>query len=228
VAEACKILENTYRSVNIAMINELKMLFAQIGIDVWEVIEAAKTKPFGFQAFYPGPGLGGHCIPVDPFYLSWIARKHGADARFIELAGEVNARMPEYVIDRVNQALQSQAKIVHGSKVGLLGVAYKRDIDDPRESPAFRLIELLTEQGAIVSYSDPHIPSLPKMRNFDVPNLQSQSLTPEYLKSLDCALIVTDHSTFDWQMVVRQSKLVVDTRHAMHAIAPGAPNVWPA
>jgi UDP-N-acetyl-D-glucosamine dehydrogenase len=228
VAEACKILENTYRSVNIAMVNELKMLFARLGIDVWEVIEAAKTKPFGFQAFYPGPGLGGHCIPVDPFYLSWVARQHGTDARFIELAGEVNSRMPEYVVSRVAEALRSQSKSICRSKIGLLGVAYKRDIDDPRESPAFRLLELLGEQGAILSYSDPHVPILPRMRNYDVPALRSHALTPEYLQSLDCALIVTDHSTVDWQMVVQHSRLVVDTRRATHAAAPNAPNVWQA
>ena len=158
VAEACKILENTYRSVNIAMINELKMLFERIGIDVWEVIEAAKTKPFGFQAFYPGPGLGGHCIPIDPFYLTWVARKHEFPAKFIELSGEINARMPEYVVRRVAEALNSQSKPVRGSKIGILGVAYKRDIDDPRESPSFKLMELLGQQGAVLSYSDPHIP----------------------------------------------------------------------
>lgn len=228
VAEACKILENTYRSVNIAMINELKMLLATLGIDVWEVIEAAKTKPFGFQAFYPGPGLGGHCIPVDPFYLSWAARKQGFDARFIELSGEVNARMPEYVLGRVAEALNSQSKPIRGSRIGILGVAYKRDIDDPRESPAFRLMELLGQQGAVLSYCDPHIPSLPKMRNFAVPSLVSEKLTAAYLASLDCAVIVTDHSTFDWELVVRQSALVVDTRHATHAVAPHAPQVWKA
>ncbi len=228
VAEACKILENTYRSVNIAMINELKMLFDRLGIDVWEVIEAAKTKPFGFQAFYPGPGLGGHCIPIDPFYLSWVARKHEFPAKFIELSGEINARMPEYVVHRVTAALNSQSKPVRGSKIGILGVAYKRDVDDPRESPSFKLMELLGQQGAVLSYSDPHIPALPSMRHFDVPKLESQPLTPEYLASLDCALIATDHSAFDWEMVVRHSKLVVDTRNATHAVAPGAKNVWKA
>jgi UDP-N-acetyl-D-glucosamine dehydrogenase len=228
VAEACKILENTYRSVNIAMINELKMLFERLGIDVWEVIEAAKTKPFGFQAFYPGPGLGGHCIPIDPFYLSWVARKLEFPAKFIELSGEINARMPEYVVRRVAEALNSQSKPVRGSRIGILGVAYKRDIDDPRESPSFKLMELLGHQGAILSYSDPHIPALPPMRHFDVPKLKSEPLTPEYLASLDCALIATDHSAFDWNMVVEHSRLVVDTRNATHAIAPGAKNVWKA
>ncbi|MEX2308342.1 MAG: nucleotide sugar dehydrogenase [Pirellulales bacterium] len=228
VAEACKILENTYRSVNIAMINELKMLFDRIGIDVWEVIEAAKTKPFGFQAFYPGPGLGGHCIPIDPFYLSWVARKHEFPAKFIELSGEINARMPEYVVRRVAEALNSQAKPIRGSKIGILGVAYKRDIDDPRESPSFKLMELLADLGAVLSYCDPHIPALPAMRHFDVPKLKSETLTPEYLAALDCTLIATDHSAFDWDMVVRHSSLVIDTRNATHAVAPHAKNVWKA
>jgi UDP-N-acetyl-D-glucosamine dehydrogenase len=228
VAEACKILENTYRSVNIAMINELKMLFDCLGIDVWEVIEAAKTKPFGFQAFYPGPGLGGHCIPIDPFYLSWVARKHEFPAKFIELSGEINARMPEYVVRRVAEALNSQSKPVRGSRIGILGVAYKRDVDDPRESPSFKLMELLSQLGAELSYSDPHVPVLPAMRHFDVPKLKSETLTPEYLATLDCTLIATDHSAFDWDMVVRHSHLVVDTRNATHAVAPHAKNVWKA
>jgi UDP-N-acetyl-D-glucosamine dehydrogenase len=228
VAEACKILENTYRSVNIAMINELKMLFDRLGIDVWEVIEAAKTKPFGFQAFYPGPGLGGHCIPIDPFYLSWVARKHEFPAKFIELSGEINARMPEYVVRRLAEALNSQSKPVRGSRVGILGVAYKRDIDDPRESPSFKLMELLGRQGAALSYCDPHIPVLPAMRHFDVPRLKSEQLTPAYLASLDCTLIATDHSAFDWKMVVEHSRLVVDTRNATHGVAPHAKNVWKA
>jgi UDP-N-acetyl-D-glucosamine dehydrogenase len=228
IAEACKILENTYRSVNIAMINELKMLFDRLGIDVWEVIEAAKTKPFGFQAFYPGPGLGGHCIPIDPFYLAWVARKLEFPAKFIELSGEVNARMPEYVVRRVAEALNSQSKPVRGSRIGILGVAYKRDIDDPRESPSFKLMELLGQQGAVLSYCDPHVPVLPSMRHFDVPKLNSESLTPDYLGSLDCTLIATDHSSFDWDMVVRHSRIVVDTRNATHAVAPHAKNVWKA
>jgi UDP-N-acetyl-D-glucosamine dehydrogenase len=228
VAEACKILENTYRSVNIAMVNELKLLFQRLGIDVWEVIEAAKTKPFGFQAFYPGPGLGGHCIPIDPFYLSWVARKHELPARFIELAGEINARMPEYVVRRIGEALNSHSKPIRGSKIGILGVAYKRDIDDPRESPAFKLMELLGQQGAALSYCDPHIPQLPPMRHYDVPDLESQPSTPQYFASLDCTVIVTDHSAFDWDMVVQHSQLVVDTRNATHAVASGAQHVWKA
>ena len=158
VAEACKILENTYRSVNIAMVNELKMLFDRLGIDVWEVIDAAKTKPFGFQPFYPGPGLGGHCIPIDPFYLSWLARKHGMPTRFIELAGEINTSMPQYVVHRVSRGTERCPQPLRGSKVLLLGVAYKKDVDDPRESPSFVLMELLLAGGAVLSYNDPHVP----------------------------------------------------------------------
>ncbi|MCE9554100.1 MAG: nucleotide sugar dehydrogenase [Planctomycetes bacterium] len=221
VAEACKILENTYRSVNIAMVNELKMLFDRIGIDVWEVINAAKTKPFGFQAFYPGPGLGGHCIPIDPFYLSWIARKHGMPTKFIELAGEINTSMPRYVIHRLVEALNDQGKPLRGSKICVLGVAYKRDVDDPRESPSFELMELLLAGGAAVSYSDPHVPVLPRMRHHDVPDMASQDLTPEFLAGQDCLLIATDHSAFDYVQIVRHAKLVVDTRNATAKIGQG-------
>ncbi len=228
VAEACKILENTYRSVNIAMVNELKLLFSRLGIDIWQVIEAAKTKPFGFQAFYPGPGLGGHCIPIDPFYLSWLARKHETPAKFIELAGEINSSMPYYVVRRVAEALNTHSKPINGSKIGLLGVAYKKDVDDPRESPAFKLMELLREQHAVISYSDPHIPQLPPMRSFDVPPQESQQLTREYLESLDCALIVTDHSAFDWNQIVLFSPLVVDTRNATKHVAEGRHKIWKA
>ena len=228
VAEACKILENTYRSINIAMVNELKVLFQKIGIDVWEVIDAAKTKPFGFQAFYPGPGLGGHCIPIDPFYLSWVARRHDMSTRFIELAGEINTSMPMYVVNRIAAALNAAGKPINGSKVGVLGVAYKKDVDDPRESPSFKLIELLVERGANISYSDPHIPTLPKMRSFDVPELQSESLTPQYLGSLDCALIATDHSAFDYEAIVSGSSLVIDTRNATKNITENRDRIWKA
>ena len=228
VAEAAKILENTYRSVNIAMVNELKMLFDKLGIDVWEVIEAAKTKPFGFQAFYPGPGLGGHCIPIDPFYLSWVARKYEFPAKFIELSGEINARMPEYVVSRVTRALNSVGKPVRGSRIGILGVAYKRDVDDPRESPAFKLMMLLNEEGAQLSYSDPFISELPQMRHFDVPPMSSQVVTAEYLGGLDCTLIVTDHSAFDWEQVARESQLVVDTRNATRNVSAGREKIWKA
>jgi len=221
VAEAAKILENTYRSVNIAMVNELKMLFDRIGIDVWEVIDAAKTKPFGFQAFYPGPGLGGHCIPIDPFYLSWLARKHGLPTRFIELAGEINTSMPRYVISRVQDALNERSKPLRGSKVCVLGAAYKQDVDDPRESPSFVLMELLLAGGAEVSYNDPHIPRLPKMRHYDVPEMTSTELTAEFLAGVDCVLIATAHSAYDYEFIVRHAPLVVDTRNATKGLAAG-------
>jgi UDP-N-acetyl-D-glucosamine dehydrogenase len=221
VAEACKILENTYRAVNIALVNELKMLYDKMGIDVWEVIDAAKTKPFGFQAFYPGPGLGGHCIPIDPFYLTWIARQHGFATRFIELAGEINTNMPAYVIGKVTEALKERGKPLRGSKVALLGMAYKKDIDDPRESPSFELMELLLAGGATVTYNDPFIPRLPAMRHHQVPDLSSESLTPEYLSQQDCVLIATDHSQYDYPFIVRHSRLVVDTRNASQGVTEG-------
>ncbi|HUG18323.1 MAG TPA: nucleotide sugar dehydrogenase, partial [Planctomycetaceae bacterium] len=218
VAEACKILENTYRAVNIALVNELKILFDRMNIDVWEVIDAAKTKPFGFQAFYPGPGLGGHCIPIDPFYLTWLARKQGLNTRFIELAGEINSHMPEYVIHRLSEFLNEQSKPIRGSKICILGMAYKKDVDDPRESPSFVLAELLLERGAALSYHDPYIPTLPAMRHHELPAMSSQDLTPEFLKSLDCVLISTDHTGVDYDLVAQHSSLVVDTRNAMRGI----------
>jgi UDP-N-acetyl-D-glucosamine dehydrogenase len=213
-AEACKILENTYRAVNIALVNELKVLCDRMGIDVWEVIDAAKTKPFGFAAFYPGPGLGGHCIPVDPFYLSWAARKHGLSTRFIELAGEVNAAMPDYVLRRLGEALNDAGKPVRGSRITLLGIAYKRDVDDPRESPSFVLLERLLAQGAVMSYNDPHVPALPRMRKHELPVMRSSELTAELLSRQDCVLIATDHSAYDYDFIVRHSRLVIDTRNA--------------
>ncbi len=218
VAEAAKVLENIYRAVNIALVNELKTLFDSMDIDVWEVINAAKTKPFGFQAFYPGPGLGGHCIPIDPFYLSWLARKQGLNARFIELAGEVNRSMPEYVVSRTSEFLNEQCKPVRGSKILLAGVAYKKDVDDPRESPAFELMVLLLKRGADLSYSDPHVPVLPHMRHFDLPKMESQTLTPEYLESLDAVLIATDHTAFDYDLIVKHAPLVIDTRNATASV----------
>ena len=221
VAEACKILENTYRSVNIAMVNELKMLFDRLEIDVWEVIDAAKTKPFGFEAFYPGPGLGGHCIPIDPFYLSWVARKHGLPTRFIELAGEINTGMPRYVVRRVIDALNEAGKPLKGSKICLLGVAYKKDVDDPRESPSFELMDLLRGGGAELAYNDPHIPTLPSMRHHDVPDMASTELTPEFLSDQDCVLIATDHSDYDYDFIVRHASLVIDTRNATDKVAQG-------
>jgi len=222
VAEACKILENTYRAVNIALVNELKILYDKLGIDVWEVIEAAKTKPFGFQAFYPGPGLGGHCIPIDPFYLTWLARKHGEQTRFIELAGEVNMHMPQYVISRLAEFLNDEQKPIRGSKIAILGMAYKKDIDDPRESPSFELMKLLLERGGVLTYNDPHVPTLPKMRHYpNMPAMSSQDLTAEYLAAQDCVLIATDHSAYDYDFIVRHSRLVLDTRNATKHVAHG-------
>jgi UDP-N-acetyl-D-glucosamine dehydrogenase len=213
VAEACKILENTYRAVNIALVNELKSVFTAMGIDIWEVIAAAQTKPFGFQAFYPGPGLGGHCIPIDPFYLTWAARRYGLNTRFIELAGEVNTTMPQYVVERLMNALNDEGKPLKGSRVCVLGVAYKKDVDDPRESPAFPILEMLQAKGAVVSYNDPHVPSLPPMRHHHL-QMDSQPLSPEFLAEQDCVVIVTDHSVYDWDFIVENTSLVVDTRNA--------------
>ncbi len=221
IAEACKILENTYRAVNIALVNELKMLFDRMGIDVWEVIDAAKTKPFGFQAFYPGPGLGGHCIPIDPFYLTWLARKQGLTTRFIELAGEVNHAMPEYVIARLAEFLNDERKPIRGSKICLLGMAYKKDVDDPRESPSFVLLDLLQERGADVTYNDPHVPRLPEMRHHNVPDLSSSELTAEFLAAQDCVLIATDHSSYDYDFIVKHAPLVLDTRNATKGVTEG-------
>lgn len=227
VAEACKILENTYRCVNIALVNELKILFERMGIDVWEVIRAASTKPFGFQAFYPGPGLGGHCIPIDPFYLSWVARKYHFQTRFIELAGEVNTAMPEYVVHRVMCALNEQGKSVKGSKIVVLGLAYKKDVDDQRESPSFELIDHLLDLGAEVSYNDPYIPKVKENRKFPL-DLVSEELTPQFLKSRDCVLVSTDHSNYDWETICKHSSLVVDSRNATGKIKTGREKIWSA
>ncbi len=216
-AEATKIVENVYRCINIAMVNELKMLFERMGIDVWEVIEAAKTKPFGFQAFYPGPGLGGHCIPIDPLYLSWKAREFGKPTRFIELAWEINTQMPEHVINRVIEALNDHGKSVKGANVLILGLAYKKDVDDVRESPSVHLIELLQKRGAKVSYHDPFIPSGKPMREHNITNMRSVKLTAEALKKSDCVLIATDHSNVDYDFVCEHAQLVVDTRNATGA-----------
>lgn len=221
VAEASKILENTYRAVNIALVNELKILLDRLEIDIWEVIDAAKTKPFGFQAFYPGPGLGGHCIPIDPFYLTWLARRSGLTTRFIELAGEVNSRMPEYVIQQLSKFLNEVGKPIRGSKIALLGAAYKKDVDDPRESPSFVLMDLLLQWGADLSYNDPHVPRIPKMRHHDLPDLTSQDLTPEYLAEQDCVLIATDHSAYDYDFIVENSQLVLDTRNSTKNVESG-------
>lgn len=222
IAEACKILENTYRSVNIALVNELKTLFDRMDIDIWEVVDAAKTKPFGFQAFYPGPGLGGHCIPIDPFYLSWLARREGMQTRFIELAGEVNTRMPEYVITRLSEALNQKGKPIKGSRILILGMAYKKDVDDSRESPSFELMDMLLDRGGDVSYNDPYIPELPAKRRYrDLPSLASAPLTAEYLRAMDCVLIATNHSDYDYGFIVKHAALVVDTRNATSGVTTG-------
>ncbi len=221
VAEMSKILENTYRAVNIALVNELKLLCDRMGIDVWEVIDAAKTKPFGFQAFYPGPGLGGHCIPIDPFYLSWAARQNGMTTRFIELAGEINTSMPEYVVSRLTEALNERGKPVKDSKIAILGVAYKPDVDDDRESPAFRLMELLSERGAQLSYNDPYVPKLKRLRKYDYSGLVSTPLTEKFLADQDCVLIATNHSDYDYDFIVKHSALVIDTRNATKDVMAG-------
>lgn len=212
-AEATKLLENIYRAVNIALVNELKILFDRMGIDVCEVIDAAKTKPFGFQAFYPGPGLGGHCIPIDPFYLTWKAREYDFHTKFIELAGEINTSMPYYVIDKVVHALNQRGKSIKSSRVLIMGLAYKKDIDDTRESPSLKLIELLMQNGANVDYNDPYIPQTRKMRKYDF-NKSSVTLTQETLRQYDCVVIATDHTSYDYELVVNNSALVVDTRNA--------------
>ena len=213
VAESAKLLENIYRAVNIALVNEMKVLLNAMGIDVWEVIEAAKTKPFGFQAFYPGPGLGGHCIPIDPFYLTWKAREVGLPTRFIELAGEINRMMPDYVVRRLSLAMNDRGKALKGSKILVLGLAYKPDVDDVRESPSFELIEKLEELGAHVDYNDPHVPATHKMRHHDL-RMASVELSPQKIASYDCVLIATHHQAYDWQQIADNAKLIVDTRNA--------------
>ncbi|MHC4698204.1 MAG: nucleotide sugar dehydrogenase [Planctomycetota bacterium] len=213
VAEASKILENVYRCVNIAMINELKMLFDRMGIDVWEVVKAASTKPFGFQPFYPGPGLGGHCIPIDPFYLTWKARHYDMSTRFIELAGEINTAMPQYVITRLSEALNTRKKALNGSKILVLGLAYKRNVDDIRESPSIELIEMLRRRGAKVDYNDPYVPRTRKQREHNL-GMTSKKLTEKMLASYDCVLISTDHSAYDYNWIVKHARLVVDSRNA--------------
>jgi UDP-N-acetyl-D-glucosamine dehydrogenase len=218
VAEAAKLLENIYRAINIAMVNELKVLLADMSIDIWEVIKAASTKPFGFQPFYPGPGLGGHCIPIDPFYLSWKAKAIGRNAKFIELAGEINAQMPAYVVSRLVSALNDRGRALRGASVLVIGIAYKPDIDDIRESPAAEIIELLWAGGATVSYHDPHIPRFPSMRDHAI-DLASVPLEERTLPEHDCVLIVTDHGDIDYELIGRHAKLVLDTRNAMAGVA---------
>ena len=219
-AEAAKILENVYRCVNIALVNELKIVFDRMGIDIWEVIRAASTKPFGFQPFYPGPGLGGHCIPIDPFYLTWKARQYGMATRFIELAGEINTDMPHYVVHKVMDALNSRKKSLNGAKVLVLGLAYKPDIDDVRESPSLELIELLKAGGAKVDYNDPYVPRTHKMREYHL-QMTSKPLSARMLKGYDAVLISTNHSDYDYKWIVRNARLVVDTRNACSNVKTG-------
>ncbi|MGA3066846.1 MAG: nucleotide sugar dehydrogenase [Tepidisphaeraceae bacterium] len=227
IAEAAKLLENIYRAVNIALVNEMKMVLTAMNIDVWQVIAAAATKPFGFQPFYPGPGLGGHCIPIDPFYLSWKAREVGMPTKFIELAGQVNHAMPDYVVERTVHALNQRGQTVRGAKILILGLAYKPDVDDVRESPSFELIEKLSSLGAQVDYNDPHVPATHKMRNYDL-KMTSVPLTPQSLKTYDCAVISTSHSAYDWQMVAQNTKLIIDTRGAMRTIQGRRDHIIPA
>jgi UDP-N-acetyl-D-glucosamine dehydrogenase len=224
VAEATKILENVYRAVNIALVNELKIAFERMGINVWDVIEAAKTKPFGYQPFYPGPGLGGHCIPIDPFYLTWKAREYGVSTRFIELAGEVNSGMPAYVIHRLMDALNERGKPLKGSRILVLGAAYKRDTDDPRESPGLEIIEELIHKGAHVEYSDPHLPKLPFGRRHRI-DLTSVVLSEANLRQCDAALLITDHSGFPYEDIHHHAPLIVDSRNAFRSRGLTGPHV---
>ncbi len=214
-AEMTKLLENIYRCVNIALVNELKLLCLRMGIDIWEVIAAAATKPFGFQAFYPGPGLGGHCIPIDPFYLSWKAKEFDFSTRFIELAGEVNEAMPYHVVAAASSALNQRSKPLKGSRILVLGLAYKKDVDDLRESPALSIIEMLQQEGAVVAYNDPFFPSVGRGRKYNL-NMQSQPL--DHLGSYDCVLIVTDHTSYDYARIVQEAQLVVDSRNATRGL----------
>src|SRR3984893_7444751 len=218
-AEMVKLLENTFRAVNIGLVNEIAMMCDTLGIDVWEVVDAAGTKPFGFMPFYPGPGLGGHCIPIDPFYLSWKAKQNGFDARFIELAGEVNGHMPHYVVAKITEALNASRKAVNGARILVLGVAYKRDIDDVRESPALDVMKLLREKGAHVTYSDPHVPFLTSELWNGPHALESVTLDRKVLEACDCAVVITDHRAFDYELIALHCQNIVDTRNALHGMA---------
>jgi UDP-N-acetyl-D-glucosamine dehydrogenase len=218
-AEMTKLLENIFRCVNIALVNELKQLSLRMGMDIWEVIDAAATKPFGYMPFYPGPGLGGHCIPVDPYYLSWKAREFDFATRFIELAGEVNTAMPYNVVEAIASALNERQKALKGSRVLVLGVAYKKDVDDLRESPTLKIMQLLIERGARVEYNDHYFPQLHKMRHYDYSQMRSVDPTPANLAGFDCVVIATDHSSYDYQAIVEAAPLVVDTRNATRRIA---------
>jgi len=219
-AEATKLLENIFRSVNIALVNEMKVILDRMGIDVWEVISAASTKPFGFMPFYPGPGLGGHCIPIDPFYLTWKAKEFDMPTRFIELAGEINTNMPYWVVQKTMEALNTQSKSLSGAKILILGAAYKKDIDDMRESPTLKLIEILREKGAEVDYNDPLIPELPRVRKYQF-DMKSVELTPKNLKMYDAVLISTDHTDYDYGFIVNHANLVIDTRNATKDVQSG-------
>jgi UDP-N-acetyl-D-glucosamine dehydrogenase len=227
VAEAAKLLENIYRAVNIALVNEMKVVLTAMGIDIWEVIAAASTKPFGFQPFYPGPGLGGHCIPIDPFYLTWKAREVGKQTRFIELAGEVNRSMPDYVVERVVLALNDHGRAVRGSRILVLGLAYKPDVDDVRESPSFELIEKLEHLGARVDYNDPHVPQTHKMRRHDL-KMHSIELSASTLQEYDCVLVSTNHRKYDWQMIADHARLIVDTRNSFRDVKGRRDHIVPA
>jgi UDP-N-acetyl-D-glucosamine dehydrogenase len=218
-AEMSKLLENIYRAVNIALVNELKMLCLRMGIDIFEVIEASSTKPFGFQAFYPGPGLGGHCVPIDPFYLTWKAREYDFSTRFIELAGEINTSMPYFVVQRVIKALSDHNKALNGAKILVLGIGYKKDVDDLRESPALKIMDLLKQEGAEVSYNDPHIPRCAGMRHYPHFDMVSIPLDEGVLQASDLVLLVTDHSTYDYAWLASQARLIVDTRNAFQGNA---------
>ena len=224
-AEMTKLLENIYRCVNIALVNELKLLSLRMGLNIWEIIEAASTKPFGFHPFYPGPGLGGHCIPVDPFYLSWKAKEYDFSTRFIQLAGEVNTSIPHYVVERIGKVLNDRARSIRDSKILILGVAYKKDVDDVRESPALEIMEILQAKGALLSYSDPYIPRLHKMRAYDFSHMSSLPLNEDVLKSQDLVLITTDHSSIDYQWVVDHASTIVDTRNATRRVTRGREKV---
>jgi UDP-N-acetyl-D-glucosamine dehydrogenase len=210
-AELTKLLENIHRAVNIGLVNEMKMIADRMDIDIYEVIHAASTKPFGFTPYYPGPGLGGHCIPIDPFYLTWKARQYGVNTRFIELAGEINNDMPYWVVNKVASALNERGRSIKGSRVLVLGVAYKKDVDDMRESPSIKLMEILRDKGASISYSDPHVPVFPKMRNHHFA-LESTSLTAESIASYDLVLLATNHSAFDYDLIEKHANVIVDTR----------------
>jgi UDP-N-acetyl-D-glucosamine dehydrogenase len=228
-AEATKLLENTFRSVNIALVNELKIVYSAMGIDVWEVINSAKTKPFGYMPFYPGPGLGGHCIPIDPFYLTWKAREYGQHTRFIELAGEINTSMPQYVVDRVADALNDRRKSLNGSKVLILGLAYKADVDDDRESPSYVLMDLLTKKGAQVSYYDPHIPVIRPSREFaHWAGTKSVEWAQDVISGFDVVLISTQHSAVNYRQLAEWAECIVDARNAMAGIPTGPGQVWKA